>query len=425
MSKAEEFIARHQMGYQNIQIAELMETYLQEMEKGLAGAPSSLLMLPTYLQLEEEVCRCKKVVCVDAGGTNLRICLAEFDAEGNFVMEQFQRGTMPGVEKELSAAEFFDVMAQIIAPYCTETRDVVMSFAYRAKSTEEIDAEIVEITKEVKVRGAGGKKLAAGIKASLARMGVADVDMIIINDTVAAALSGKADHLNDGYGAFTGTILGTGSNSCYLEANANITKLFDDNRMGAMLINTEAGSYDKLPRSDIDLAYSKTTHYPDIGAAEKMSSGAYLGALCEYTLKSAAKEEVFETKGVEKIIALKSEDVSEFLTDRSGIIAEYMVNEEDEQNAYDILNNIVLRAARLTALQMAAIAEKSCKTNNSLCMSIEGSTYEKMTGLKGELQSQLGEYLGTRGLEADLITVEKAVLKGCAIAGLSRSRECL
>ncbi len=41
--------------------------------------------------------------------------------------------------------------------------------------------------------------------------------MIVINDSVASALSGMAEKNGAGYGAYTGTILGTGSNSCYVE----------------------------------------------------------------------------------------------------------------------------------------------------------------------------------------------------------------
>ncbi|HBU12630.1 MAG TPA: hypothetical protein DEB31_07880 [Clostridiales bacterium] len=79
-----------------------------------------------------------------------------------------------------------------------------------------------------------------------------------------------------------------------------------------------------------------------------------------------------------------------------------------------------MRAARVAALQMAAIAEKAYKANKKLCMVLEGTTYQKMPGLKEELHKVLLEYLESRGYQADIISVEHAVLKGCAIAGLSR-----
>lgn len=419
MSKAAEFIKKHNMDYRDIVIEQEIPRYLEEMQAGLDGKPSSLLMLPTYLKLNDEVEKNKPVVCIDAGGTNLRIAVARFNDGGEFVMSEISRDTIPGAERELSAQEFFDVMAQLIAPFCKYSHNMVLSFAYRTSSTQDIDAEIIDITKEVKVRGARGKLLAKEITSSLERLGIPGVKMIVINDSVASALAGKAEHLNDGFGAYTGTILGTGSNSCYIEETRNIGKLKADN-YGLMVVNTEAGSYDKLKRSDIDIAYNKTTEEPGLGIAEKMTSGAYLGALGGFTLACAAQEGVFKTKGIELAEKLTTADISEFLSDGSGLVTEYMVDEEDEANAREILKNIALRAARLAALQMAAMAEKSYKANKRVCMSIEGTTYEKMPFLKEELKSVLTDYTQSRGLDIKLFTIKHAVLKGCAIAGLSR-----
>ncbi len=419
MSKAGDFIKKYGMDYRSFDLKELVPIYIEEMERGLDGS-GSIPMLPSYLQLKSSIDKNRKIACVDAGGTNLRLCIAWFDDNGDFVMGEIKRMLMPGVERELDAQEYFDTLAELIAPYCEETKEVVISFAYRAKTTPDIDNEILVMTKEVKVTGVEGKHLAKEVKASLQKKGVSGVDMIVINDTVASALSGMADHSKDGYGAFTGTILGTGSNSCYPEKVSNIGKISGFNADCIMLINTEAGSYDKMPRTQLDLDYDASTVFPGIGCAEKMTSGAYLGALSEFVLKRAAEENVFHTRGVMDIARLTSADVSEYLGDGSGIIEEYMIDEEDEQNARELLQNIVLRAGRMAALQMAAMAVKSAKQNTRLCMSVEGTTYEKMPGLKQELHSTLHEYLAHAGLSADIVTVENAVLKGCAIAGLSQ-----
>ncbi len=420
MSKAGDFIKKHGMDYRDIVVQERVDAYLTEMGKGLRGEESSLLMLPTYLTMREEIRRESPVVCIDAGGTNLRICLAWFDAKNQFVIKDMKRYRMPGVEASLDADAFFDVMAQIIAPYCDQSREIVLSFAYRAEPMPDIDAKIIEITKEVRVSGAEGRLLAKEITAALARMGLSDVHMIVINDSVASALAGRADMPNGGFGAFTGTILGTGSNSCYTEETANITKLDGGGLGKTMVINTEAGSYAGFPRTDIDIAFDETTVFPGLGVAEKMTSGGYMGALCEFALKRAAEEDVFGTKSVENIVGLRSEDVSEYLADGTGIVTENMLDEEDEQNARELLENIVLRAARLVAVQMAAVAVKSYKTNHAVLMSVEGTTYEKMQGLQEELKGQLEACLRERGIQPTLVTVRQAVMKGCALAALAR-----
>jgi len=418
MTKAQEFIARHSMDYRDIVLDEQVGTYIDEMEKGLSGNNSSLLMIPTYMSLADSVRLGENVICIDAGGTNFRIGVAHFDENGKYVLEEMKKLLMPGVERQLTAKEFFRAFADIIEPYLCYAKKVAISFAYRTISTPDVDNEIIVITKEVKVTGVEGKLLGKEIKAELAGMGHDDVDIIVINDAVASALAGKAEKMKEGYGAFTGTILGTGCNSCYIEDNGNITKV--DVPAGKMAVNLEAGSYGRFPRTDIDMAYDATTIHPGLGIAEKMASGAYLGGLCGFALYRAAEEGVFETKAIEEAVKMRSEDVSEYLEQGSGIVAEYMINSDDEENARLILRNIVLRAARVVAVQMAAIAEKSFRTNNRICMSVEGSVYEKMDGLRGELHRALLEYLGGRGIEADLITIDMAVMKGCAIAGLSR-----
>ncbi|MEG1753206.1 MAG: hypothetical protein RR234_04770 [Christensenella sp.] len=418
MQNAKEFIKKHKMEYTSVDIKTEMNAYLDEMKKGLCDAGGSLLMIPSYITLKSEVKREEPILCVDAGGTNLRITIAKFLEDGSFHTDEIKRYTMPGVESEISAQEFFDIIAKLILPFTEITKNIVISFAYRAKILPNIDCEIVEITKEVKVVGAGGKHLGREVCASLATLGAERCNIIVINDSVATALAGKAEKLNDGYGSFTGTILGTGSNSCYIENICNIAKL-KSTKEGRMVINTEAGSYDKIPRGDIDIAYDKSTLNPGIGVFEKMTSGGYIGALSEFTLKVAESEGVF-ADGVVFNGKLTTKDVNDFLTDGTGVLQDAVKSDADGKAMREILNNIVLRAGRLLALQMAAMAVKACKENDRVCMTVEGTTYDKMFGLKQEALSVLLPYLNELGIEADVTGVPLAVLKGCAIAGLSR-----
>ncbi len=421
MLTAKEFIKAHKMEYTSIEIGQEMEAYLDEMKRGLCGAKSSLLMIPTYITLKGAVRRETPVICVDAGGTNLRVTLAKFLADGSFDTGEVSRYLMPGVEKEIEAEEFFDTMAGLIYPLTSVTKNIVFSFAYRGNTYPDypnIECEIVEITKEVKVKHAQGKRIVKELGAALARRGAENCRIIVINDSVATCLAGKAEKINEEYGTYTGTILGTGNNSCYIESIRNIAKIKDFPDEGVMVINTEAGSYSGIPRSDIDLAFDRNSIMPGIGVYEKMSSGGYLGGLCDFTLRAAAREGVF-SKEIALAKTLSTIDVNEFLTDGKGVLADYFETGREKQAAREILLNIVLRAGRLLALQMAAMAVKACKDNTHVCMTVEGTTYEKMAELKRETLSTLLPYLASIGITADVISVDRAVLKGCAIAGLS------
>jgi len=421
MSTASEFIKKHKLEYSRIVLETEMEKYLDEMKRGLSGLPSSLLMVPTYISAGNTVTRNRKVVCVDAGGTNLRVTTAYMDEEGNFQAERIARHMIPGLDDELVGREFFDALAEIIAPYAYEVREIVISFAFRTRITEDIDAELMALTKEIKVKGVEGKLLGAELSASLARMGIERCKVIVINDTVGTALAGIAHAPEGKYGTFTGTIIGTGNNSCYIESNSNITKLCDLglDPKGVMAINTEAGSYDKLPRSDIDEAFDAATMTPGIGVSEKMVSGAYLGPLCLRVLRTAAAEGVFSSRKIEEMEFLATASVSSFLLSKKGILANYFQEDADKDNAWELLENMVKRGARVAALQMAAMVMKAHRTNHKVYMTVEGTTYEKLHGLKEEISCVLLEYLEGQGIEAELGCVDDAVLKGCAIAGLS------
>ncbi len=418
MSKAKDFINKHNLSYTTINLREQMPQILKEMQDGLDGKESSLLMALSYLTLKDEVKLNTPVICVDAGGTNLRHTVAHFDNSGNFVTDKIHRCTMPGVKEAIKAEDFFMELAKFILPHCDVTKEIVLSFAYRATTLENLDCEIVGITKEVKVIGSKGKHVAKEICECLEKLGVRGCNIIVINDSVATALSGKAEHLKDGFGSFTGTILGTGSNSCYMEEIKNIGK-YKGEKQGVMVINTEAGSYSTLPRSDIDIEFNEGMNDKTIGISEKMSSGGYLGALSCLVLNKAYEEGVFLITEFE-LEALTTLDVNEFLTRGSGVIEQQFTKDEDLESARELLLNLVKRAGNIVALQMAACAKKAYKTNNKICMTVEGTTYEKMYGLREQAEKVLLEYLYEEGLEAEIINVDTAVLKGCAIAGLSR-----
>ena len=63
MLTANEFIRKHKMEYTSIDVKNEMDTYIDEMKKGLCGEKSSLLMIPSYITLKSEVKREKPVIC--------------------------------------------------------------------------------------------------------------------------------------------------------------------------------------------------------------------------------------------------------------------------------------------------------------------------------------------------------------------------
>ena len=414
-----EFIKKHGMDYRDIHIEKLLNAYLEEMQKGLDGEKSSLLMLPSYVNTAGTVQSGRPVVVVDAGGTNLRIALIEFDSSGECqFLSKIEKLKMPGVGEEISADEFFGRLAGWLMPYMKEACDVAVSFAYPTEILPDMDGRIVRMVKEVSISGMEGQLLGKRLGQALGAKGAQACRVVVTNDSVASALAGMAEKPNEGYGSFLGVILGTGNNGCYIESNQKIGKIKGLTPTGTMMINTESGGYTLAPRSDLDIAFDHTTHDPGYHSCEKMVSGAYIGPLCGFLLMKAAEEEVFGPH-MRKIQRVTSADADRFLRDGEGKIAELCLRPEEMKSAYAIVENTVLRAARLCALQMAAMSVKAKKKgSHRVCITAEGSTYYRMSGLREEALRTLHPCLEERGLAADVLEVEHAVLKGCAIAGL-------
>lgn len=71
--QARRFLAAHNMDPEGICLKTNTERFLQEMEAGLKGEESSLLMLPTYISIDQQIPAGERAVVVDAGGTNFRV----------------------------------------------------------------------------------------------------------------------------------------------------------------------------------------------------------------------------------------------------------------------------------------------------------------------------------------------------------------
>ena len=238
------------------------------------------------------------------------------------------------------------------------------------------------------------------MSSALAEKGVGNCRVVVTNDAVASALAGMAEKPDMGYGSYLGVILGTGNNGCYIESNEKIGKLKDLSSGGTMMINTEGGGYALAPRTKLDIEFDETTLDPGYHICEKMVSGAYIGPLCEFLLKKAADEEVFGPY-MHKLNRVTSADADKFLRDGDGKIAEMCIKPKDVERAYAIVENTVLRSARLCALQMAAMAVKAKKQGaNHVCITAEGSTYYKMYGLQKEVLSVLHPCLDQWNLSA-------------------------
>jgi len=423
MSKAIDFLKAHKMTADSINMKEVVNSFLSEMDKGLAGEESSLLMLPTYIEADGEVKANEPVVAVDAGGTNFRAAKVYFDDNLKLVTENIQKGKMPGVEKELSKEAFFETLASYLKDYKTVSDKIGFCFSYAAEIFPNKDGKLLEWSKEIKAPEVVGQMVGHEL---LAAMGTPEKQMVLMNDTVSTLLAGKAARAVKSYDTYIGFILGTGTNTAYIEANKKITKTDGLDMEGNQIINIESGAFTKMPRTDIDLAFDNTTKNPGRYAFEKMFSGGYLGGLCTTALKTAAKEGVFEAPEIfESLDELSTEQVNKYvygIDDAKSVLPGVFTDESDKLVAAEIIDGLIDRAAKLVAANIAAVILKTGKAKNHdkpVLMTIEGTTFYKLHGFRAQFEEYLKSFLsGENQRYYEIVEVENSSLLGAAIAAI-------
>jgi len=429
--KAQRFLEEQGLSEKSVRFEETLADFLDEMAKGLSGKPSSLQMIPTYLTAGQAVPVGKKITVLDAGGTNFRVATVHFDSSGQVVVERFEKHTMPGIEAELNREAFFAQIAGYIEPFLDAADSISFCFSYPTEIQPDRDGRLIAFSKEVKAPEVIGQLIGKSLLAALPDR-YRDKKILILNDTVATLLAGQAQTIGESYSSYVGFILGTGTNTAYIEKAGQVAALSRDIAIGdTVIINTESGGYCGVSQGPVDKAFTATTDHPDLFLNEKMISGAYLGGLCRTALAAAARQGLFAGPFRERIEALDrldTRDVSDFLsntmdgTNPLAMLARGTCP-DDTVIAYHILDGIVQRAAKLTAVDLSAAVIKCGQGQNPfspVLITVDGTTFFKLKDFQCRVDSYMRKYLvQRRGLYYRIVQAKDATLLGTAIAGLT------
>ena len=320
--EAIEFLCAHHMDCDQVEMESLCYAFAKEMERGLGGDGGSLLMIPTYLEADSEIPRGRRVIAVDAGGTNFRVGLVSFDPQGKPEIDHFRNFPMPGVAEEVDASSFFATIAGYLSDLADLCGDIGFCFSYATEIQPNLDGRLVRFCKEVKAKEVEGQLIGEGLARALKQAGHrSDQRIVLLNDTVATLLAGKAAAAGRAFESYIGFILGTGTNCAYVEENRSITKMAGLDPARKQIVNVESGAFGRAPRGTIDLAFDAATVDPGMSTFEKMISGAYLGGLYGAVLAKAGLEGLF-TPGtaelVQRLPPIDTRDLDSFLSCRSG-----------------------------------------------------------------------------------------------------------
>jgi hexokinase len=431
-AKVTDFLNKNEMNPANIDMEKMCQIFLKEMEKGLAAETSSLAMLPTYIEIERQIPLNMPVIVMDAGGTNFRVATVSFDQDGSSKIENFKLFSMPGVKQQVSKNEFFNTMVGYLEEVVDKSEDIGFCFSYPIEIFPNKDGRVLYFSKEIKADEVAGNMIGENLNIAISSSGNGGKkNIILLNDTVATLLAGRADVKGMSFDTYIGFILGTGTNCSYIELNNNITKTKDLDPAKSQIVNVESGGFGKAPQGKIDKDFDQSSNCPGMYTFEKMISGAYLGPLCLWTVRAAAEEGLLSKDSAENLKEIKeisTKDINDFMSDpeaKSGLLSSALqsAGEEGLATAYHLIDRLIERAAKLTAINLSSVAIKSGKGQNPcrpVCIVAEGTTFYQLKSLKQRVEYYLKDYIvNEKGLFYEIINVENATLIGAAIAGLT------
>jgi hexokinase len=88
-------------------------------------------------------------VAVDAGGTNFRTALVKFNTKGKLEISNMMNARMPGLEGEISKAEFFKIIAGYVKPNAELSDRIGFCFSYPTEILPDKDGILLQFCKEV------------------------------------------------------------------------------------------------------------------------------------------------------------------------------------------------------------------------------------------------------------------------------------
>lgn len=387
-------------------LQDIATRFQREMCDGLAGKPSSLKMLPSFIGIpsgQEQ----GMVIVVDFGGTNIRILLIELQGAGQtkiigkkiFPLKD-KGGRYDYTAASVSGMQLFDFIAENIAEIAPKTGDIYPmghTFSFPCRQYGVNTAELISWTKEVKTAGVEGQNIGELMQSALDRRGLGHIrEQVIINDTTGTLLTAAyTDNATT-----IGAICGTGHNSCYLEPNHPLTQR-------PMIVNMESGNFEQIPQTSYDVSLDANSEKPRKQCLEKMVSGRYLGEIVRLIIKGLVKDG-YLTAAAENIqipYSLTTEDISAMLADQTqdleavaGIAATCWGMgklEAAERAALKTIAALVVnRSARLVAATWAGVLYKidpEFRCHHTIA--VDGSLYEKMPGYAEALAQALKDVL--------------------------------
>ena len=424
VAAARDFMTRHGMYYEQIDMETELQKFMAAMEADFREKGRTGRMIPNYIGDYPAPVGEKTVTVIDIGGTNVRSARVTLGPHGLERISGLCSFLTPGVAEETDTAGFYANVVEGVRRNLVSD-EIGICFSLATIPQKDRDAVMVAGGKQIRITDMLGKKVGESFRQAMAERGLDRGQRItVINDTVAAALGGRAafeEKDRPVYSSYIGFIYGTGINMCYREPSGE-------------WINTETAAYCTFPTGDIDDAFDAGLIDPGGDRLEKMVSGGYQGGLMSCILETAAREnEISETTwaalcdnaAAGRRGPLSGADISAFTKDPAGdnMIANACADDRDREVIARICDLITERSARICTVVLTAVlirSEAGRDPHAPVFITAEGSTYLKQAGFKEKLIRNMNAFARRgHGMYFELYNVQDVILRGIAVASLS------
>ncbi|KAJ1927389.1 hypothetical protein IWQ60_002976 [Tieghemiomyces parasiticus] len=457
---------------------ELLQNIVRGMHKamdlGLSKPDQTLAMLPSYIvgsATGNEKGRC---LALDLGGTNFRVCeVLLLGQPGQYTMQQ-KKFKIPHTLKIAPATQLFSFIADGIHSFLEEFAtpeerqgascsaiSLGFTFSFPVVQRALNYGELLQWNKGFTNPGAVGKDVVGLLQDALHTRGIEVTVTALLNDTVGALMACSYHYPNTVMGA----ILGTGSNTAYMERMSRITK-FDPLAVtpGAsapkrqvcgedeMVINMEWGAFDNegdvIPYNRYDRMLDVNSTNPGCQMFEKRISGLYLGEIFRLAILDMVRLKlVFNGKiscALETPYVLDTSVISTIVDDASPDFCEGtpVVEEKlglqftcaaDRYIVRRVATLVAYRSARFAGAALGAVVLRRddrlarSTSEEPLTLGIDGSLYEHFTTFRENMVQSFRETVGEDNMtKLRIVLTKDGSGVGAAVAAImNREGKCL
>jgi len=404
-----------------------------EMQNGLSGYTSSLPMIPSFVNIPEGNEK-GHFLALDLGGTNFRVVKVVLDGKGGALVTASSKYVLKKKDIQGTGEDLFNFIALCIKEFVNENNieeseivDLGFTFSFAVEQTNIAAGTLIGWSKGFTSSGVVGEDVVVCLNEALRRNGIFNIRVAaLVNDTVGTLVAKNYTEKT----CDVGVILGTGTNACYSETMANITKWRGVRHNKSMIINMEWGIFDKLPLTYYDKILDKNTANPKDHILEKMISGLYLGELMRLILRDMASRGIYfndkDMLGFARIGSFKTEYMSRIVEDSSlnlvdveAFMKEYgfvSITKETIEVMKEVSLIIAGRSAKLAGTAIGAvIAWKDPELREKHTVGIDGSLFEKFPGYADMMYKVLNVLFGDKSDKIRLDIAKDGSGKGAAI----------